>query len=99
MRQLQWGASWLEIFLRRLQDNEEAGINERLMALVDFLAVSIRHKHFPDATLALVTEIASQLECERVSVGFVRKQQSKTLTPDQSSDCQGAPESRWFPTI
>jgi len=68
MRQLQWGAGWLEVLLRRVADPMEAA-RARVRLLLQFLSSLLEREAFEDAAAALVTEISTQLGCDRVSLG------------------------------
>lgn len=70
MRQLQWGTSWFEIFHRRGLPAEVERQNENLAIVLKLVASSLDHAGFSSAVTALATELAAQLNCERVSIGF-----------------------------
>ena len=72
LRHLQWGASWIELMLRREAEREERSVPERLMSVLDLVATVLNEASFEAAARALVTELAMRLECERVSLGVVR---------------------------
>jgi len=72
MEQLQWGISWMEVMLLREKENEAEGIVKRLKASVDLLADVISRKNHPSACISFVTELATWLKCDRVSLGFIR---------------------------
>ncbi len=73
LRQLHWGSAWLEVLLRRQQSQSDALTQKRLATVLDLVAVAVEEDRFYAAALALVTELATRLACDRVSVGFVRK--------------------------
>ena len=73
LRQLHWGSGWLEVLFRRQESQEDAYTRKRLMTVLDLAAVAVEQDRFYAAALALVTELATRLSCDRVSVGFVRK--------------------------
>lgn len=72
MRQLQWACGWVEAWFRRQQANSDGDIRQRLIAALDLVAASLEHEHFGSAAKNFVTELATQLDCERVSLGFLR---------------------------
>jgi RND family efflux transporter MFP subunit len=72
MRQLQWGSGWLEVLLRRHADPMEAA-RLRLKLILQFVSAFLDRKDFKEASTALVTEVASQLGCDRVSLGVKRR--------------------------
>ena len=72
MRELQWGAGWLEVLLRRAADPLEAA-RLRLNTLLQLLAVFVEHERFADAATALVTEVASRVGCDRVVLASLER--------------------------
>jgi hypothetical protein len=72
MRQLQWGCGWLEVLLRRFADPMEAA-RLRVKLIMQFVSVLLEREDFGDAATALVTEIGSQLGCDRVTLGISRR--------------------------
>ncbi len=68
MRQLQWGCGWLEALVRR----KTFTTKDRLVTVLDLVAVPLEQERFQAAATALVTELASRLDCEWVAVGFSR---------------------------
>lgn len=72
MRQLHWGAAWLEVLLRRQQAAKDAAVRERLQTVLDLLATVLEHGRFYEAATAFVTDLATRLDCDRVSIGFVK---------------------------
>jgi hypothetical protein len=71
MRQLQWGAGWLEVLLRRYADPQEAA-RLRVKLIMELVSTFLERPAFGDSVSALVTEIASQLGCDRVVLGIMR---------------------------
>ncbi len=70
LRQLQWGAGWLEVLLRRHAAPDEDA-RRRLTLALHTLATGLESRDLASATTALATELASRLDCERVYVGLV----------------------------
>jgi RND family efflux transporter MFP subunit len=66
MQLLQWGATWLEFLVRR----EASSVTNSLMTATRVVAICLEHEDFQAAATATVTELASNLQCERVSIGF-----------------------------
>lgn len=73
MRQLQWASGWLEARLRRRQSEGDSAMRERLVAALNLVASSLDQERFAVAAKSFVTELATQLHCERASIGFVRR--------------------------
>ena len=67
MRQLQWGAGWLEVLVRR----KHPGEREQLVGVLDLVACTLERPKFQAAATALVTELAQLLGCSRVSLGLL----------------------------
>ena len=73
MGQLQWGISWMELLFRRRQAQEDESSLERLKSAVDLFAAVLSVEAFQEACMTFVTELATLLKCDRVSIGFTRK--------------------------
>ncbi len=86
MGQLQWGVSWLEVLVRRRAAAEEAAALERLRTGVDLLAATLAEPQFAAAAMAFVTELATGLGCERVSLGFVRRGHARVEALSHTAD-------------
>ena len=71
MRQLQWGSGWLEVLLRRFADPVEAA-RLRTKLILQLTATFLERPEVRDAATALVTELATQLGCDRVVLGVMR---------------------------
>src|SRR5262245_16569084 len=75
LRQLQWGAGWLELLAQRQGERQEPTGAEvgrqRLQIVLDLLTQALGHERFYGAASAFVTALATRLHCERVSLGFV----------------------------
>lgn len=72
MRQLQWGSGWLEVLLRRHADPMEAA-RLRMKLILQLVAILLERGNLKDACHALVTEIATQLGCDRVALGLMHE--------------------------
>lgn len=73
LRQLQWGSAWLEVIVRREEAARDRRTTERLQTVFDLVAAAVGHGSFYAAATAFVTAVATRLECDRVSLGFVRR--------------------------
>jgi multidrug resistance efflux pump len=73
LRQLQWGAGWLEVLFRRRQIEEDEEDNRNLLTAFEVTAAALDLEAFRPAAISAVTELATQLRCDRVSLGFVRR--------------------------
>ena len=70
MRQLHWGAAWLEVLIRRTQAKDSARENERLQTIFDLIVSAVEFESFHASAMGLVTRMATRLGCDRVSIGF-----------------------------
>jgi multidrug resistance efflux pump len=77
MGHMQWGVSWVELIFRRRQIKEDEASMARLRTAVDMLAGVLSEKTFESASMAFVTEMATQLGCDRVSLAFMHKNHAK----------------------
>ena len=71
MRELQWGSGWLEVLLRRHADPQDAA-RLRLKLALDLVAALLEHETLAEGGAALVTELATRLACDRVTLGVMR---------------------------
>ena len=85
MGQLQWGVAWIELIFRRRRVKEDDDLQTRLKSAVDLLAVVMSEKTFQGAGIAFVTELATRLECDRVSLAFMRKNHARIQAISHSS--------------
>jgi multidrug resistance efflux pump len=69
MRQLHWGAAWLEVLVRRKETARAVEGKERLQKVLDLVASAVEHEDYQAAAMALVTRVAAALDCDRVSLG------------------------------
>jgi hypothetical protein len=86
MRQLHWGAAWLEVLIRRTESAKSGEINERLKNAMDLVVSVVEHEDFHASAMAFVTRLAILLDCDRVSMGFVKKNHVKVGVLSHSTD-------------
>ncbi len=72
IRQLHWGAGWIEALLRREQMSADAEQGMRATTAFDLLGVVLEHDEARAAATALATELARRFDCDPVSIGFRR---------------------------
>ena len=75
--QLRWGSQVLMAALMREQGSEEQVTRERLMSTLDLLASVLTEGPFDAAANVLATDLATALDCDRVSIGFRRDLRSR----------------------
>lgn len=73
MEQLQWGVSWLELFVRRRESADSALMLAGMKSSFDLLATVLAEERFTDASMVFVTGLTTVMKCDRVSLGFVKK--------------------------
>jgi len=79
MRQLQWGAGWLEVMLRRGQFDPGEISRKRLAFVVELLSTFLEQSNFEAAASACVTEMAAFLGCDRVSLGTLERRRIRMV--------------------
>jgi hypothetical protein len=84
MRQLQWGVAWIQNWILRSATAESAG-PQRLAAALEMVAIALQEETFQSAATSLVTELATRLQCDRVSVGFMERRQPKVKALSHSA--------------
>ena len=89
LRQLQWGAGWLELLAHRLGARPEPvpaeAARQRLQTVLDLLTSALGHERFYGAASAFATALATRLDCERVSVGFVTRGRARVRAVSHSA--------------
>lgn len=87
LQMLHWGASWLTFLL----DEEKSSQKDRLISVVELIATTLEKNTLTETSLAITSELATKLACDRVSIGFKDKKNiqvsaiSKTAVFDQKS--------------
>jgi hypothetical protein len=104
LRQLQWGAGWLELLAHRqgaarLEPASAEAARQRLQVVLDLLTSALGDERFYGAAASFVTAVATRLGCERVSVGFVtggrvRVRDVSQQRPFRQADEPGASDRR-----
>jgi hypothetical protein len=81
MQLLQWGSTWLEFLVRR----ESSSVTNSLMTATRIVATCLEHDEFQAASTGTATELAAQLNCERVTIGFCQRDHSRVQAISHSS--------------
>jgi len=79
MRQLQWGASWIELRQRRGQAAEDKARLTQAFAALEVSASALEAERFDAAARAVATETALRLQASRVSVGWITRRSVKVV--------------------
>ncbi len=85
LRQLYWGSAWLEVMLWRADTLKLKETNERLQRAFDLLAIILEHERSTKAAMAFVTQLATKLNCDRVSLGFEESKKPKVVALSHSA--------------
>ncbi len=85
MRQLQWGSAWLQKWALEQEQRPDSLIKERLTWAMELAAQALGQKRFASAATGFVTELATRLECDRVSIGFLKGKQVKVRALSHSA--------------
>jgi multidrug resistance efflux pump len=73
MRRLQWGVAWLQNWVLRQQEDPASRTGSHLRLALEMAALALEEGRFQDAGTAVATELATRLECDRASIGFVHR--------------------------
>lgn len=71
--QLEWGTAWLEVLVHRNRYTSA----DRLVTVLNLVATSLHYERFQAAATAAATELAAELKCERVAIGFLQGRHSR----------------------
>lgn len=82
MQLLQWGSTWLEFLVRR----ESSSVTSSLMTATRVVATCLELSEFQAAATSTATELATQLGCERVSIGFRERNHSRVRAISHSAN-------------
>ena len=88
MRQMYWSGSWIEILVRRSSAEEDRVTIERLASLLDLTAHAVKNERFRQSAVTLVNELASRLNCDRVSLGIFKRSTLEMIAISNTSKFQ-----------
>jgi len=74
LRAIHWGMAALEVRFHRADAQSAEAARERVFTLLDLVAVVVEEERFQAACTALVSELATRLDCDRVSLGLCQGQ-------------------------
>jgi hypothetical protein len=86
MRQLHWGAAWLELLFSRESVVGERETRERMQTALDLMATAVGQERFYASAMGVVTTLATRLHCDRVSVGFVQRGHARVTAVSHSAE-------------
>lgn len=86
MRQLQWGAAWIEAKLR--QQQASAGDQRRAQSIValDLVGLLLDEQGYAASAQALVTELAVRVECDLVALGAAAEGPNRVTALSHSAE-------------
>ncbi len=70
MRQLQWGAAWMENIIRRRESAYERNTRKQTTLALDLVAAVLDQDSFDSACTMVASDLATRMHCSRVSIGF-----------------------------
>lgn len=85
-RQIYWATAWIEVVVRREQLAERNAVCARLQQVLALVGTACSSERFSEAASALVTELATQFSCDRVSVGFIRRDHVRVMALSHSTN-------------
>ncbi|MFN4088238.1 MAG: efflux RND transporter periplasmic adaptor subunit [Alphaproteobacteria bacterium] len=80
MRLLQWSVAWIEARHSAALLRDEAAARRRAATALDLVGCALEQEGFDAAAGAVVNELALELSCSRVSIGFVRRHRCQVTT-------------------
>lgn len=72
-RQLQWGTAWIREVLMAAEVDAANHLSDKATKALRLFVRSLEEKRIEGAARSLVTLLAEQFDCERVSLGFTRR--------------------------
>jgi multidrug resistance efflux pump len=84
-RRLHWGVAWLELLFQREATARDGIAKERMQSLLDVTATVLAQDRYHAAAMALASELATRLGCERVSIGRVRRRRCRVQAVSHSA--------------
>jgi multidrug efflux pump subunit AcrA (membrane-fusion protein) len=79
MRQVQWASAWLRDYRRGRDQAAIRAVSRRMELALDLLAAVMEEPRFKSACRVTATELATRFDCERVSIGFRKRQQTEVI--------------------
>jgi multidrug resistance efflux pump len=85
LRQLQWGVAWIQNLVLRRGADVGAREKARVAPALELAGMILEEPSFQGAATVAVTELATRLDCDRVSVGFFQGSQVKVRALSHSA--------------
>ncbi len=83
--QLRLGLGWLDACVQRGRAQGERGGKAQLEFVLGVLALALEHPRFQGAATAFATELATELGCDRVSLGFEKRRKVRVRALSHSA--------------
>lgn len=71
LRQIRWGAGWIEALMRREESASRAALTTRTVTAFEIVAGAVDQVRFKPACTAIVTDLALRLDCDQAGIGFL----------------------------
>ena len=85
MQELHWAIAWLEVMIHRRERQEEKEIIDRLGGAIELQSSVLSEERYEGACMAFVTGLARRLECDRASIGFMKRGHVRTQAISHSA--------------
>jgi multidrug efflux pump subunit AcrA (membrane-fusion protein) len=85
-RQLQWSAAWVREILLGTDLEKARHVSGKATSALKLFAVALEEERMDGACRSLVTQLAEQFGCERVSIGFERRGRIKVSTISHTAE-------------
>jgi RND family efflux transporter MFP subunit len=92
LQMLQWGAAWFQAMCAQQgQAQQQAGAagGHNLGMVLELVSTAVEQERFQAAATAVVTELATRLKLERVSLGFIHGKHIKVRALSHSARFEG----------
>jgi multidrug resistance efflux pump len=92
LQMLQWGAAWFQAMCDQqgqAQQQSGAAGSDKLGMVLELVGTAVEQERFQAAATAVVTELATRLKLERVSLGFIHGKHIKVKALSHSARFEG----------
>ena len=92
LQMLQWGAAWFQAMCEQQGQAQAQGIatgGDKLGTVLELVGTAVEQDRFQAAATGVVTELATRLKLERVSLGFVQGRHIKVKALSHSARFEG----------
>lgn len=85
MREIHWGSAWLTNLLAGRELEEAIRSRDRVAAVLEAIAVALRHGKLQQALFEMVNDLRQQFDCARVALGLVDRARVKLVALSESA--------------